>query len=93
MKVNFELPHDILLVKREDLRAILQDILAEVDVQIKKGEIMTIPQAAEYLQVSVPTVRNMIANKDIPFFKRGQVIRLNRWDIQEWLRDNSRQQG
>ncbi|NRK74367.1 helix-turn-helix domain-containing protein, partial [Salmonella enterica subsp. enterica serovar Typhi] len=49
----------------------------------------TIKEAADYLKVSVPTIRNMISSKEIPFFQRGQIIRLNRWDVQKWLRNNS----
>ncbi|WP_242035299.1 helix-turn-helix domain-containing protein [Mesobacillus harenae] len=63
----------------------------EIKDEDEKEEIMTIREAADYLKVSVPTVRNMIASKEIPFFQRGQVIRLNRWDVKEWLRKNSYQ--
>ncbi|WP_147535654.1 helix-turn-helix domain-containing protein [Bacillus marasmi] len=86
MKLNFELPPDVLLIKRDDLKIILQEILEEVHLQISSTEVMTIREAAEFLKVSEPTIRNMIASNDIPFFRRGQVIRLNRRDIQDWLR-------
>jgi len=89
MNLTFELPKDVLLVGREELKEVLQEILAEMSVQNEKGEILTIQQTAEFLKVSVPTVRAMIARKEIPFFQRGQVIRLNRWDVQEWMRKNS----
>lgn len=89
MQFNFKLPDDTLVVKRTDLKEVLEEML--VDIQEKDGtnDIMTIKQTAEYLKVSVPTVRIMIANREIPFFQRGQVIRLNRKDVKEWLRINS----
>lgn len=89
MNVSFEVPNDVLLVKRDDLMRLLQDMLADVQVKINKDEVMTIKETAEFLKVSIPTVRAMIASKDIPFFQRGQVIRLNRWDVLEWMRENS----
>ena len=91
VKLNFDLPKDILLISLEELRAELRKMLAELKIQNDKEEIMTIKDTAEYLKVSVPTVRAMIANKEIPFFKRGQVIRLNRFDVQECMRKDQKQ--
>lgn len=88
MNVSFKVPNDVLLVKREELMRLLQEMLADMQVQIKQGEVMTIKETADFLKVSIPTVRAMIASKDIPFFQRGQVIRLNRWDVLEWMREN-----
>lgn len=91
MRVNFKLefPEGTILINRSDLKTALQEILGELKEESPKEEIMTIREAAAYLKVSVPTVRNMIATKEIPFFQRGQVIRLNRGDVKEWLRNNS----
>lgn len=89
MNFKLELPEGTILVDREELREVLQDILKEAWVENSNEEIMTIREAAEYLKVSVPTVRKMIAEKEIPFFQRGQVIRLNRSDIQKWMRRSS----
>ncbi|AQX52861.1 helix-turn-helix domain-containing protein [Bacillus altitudinis] len=90
MNFKLELPEGTILISRTDLKEVLQEMLSEVQGDNVKEEIMTIREAAEYLKVSVPTVRNMIANREIPFFQRGQVIRLNRWDVKEWLRNNSK---
>lgn len=88
--IKLELPEDTLIVKRADLREIVHEVLTEIrSEQSQDGEIMTIKETAEFLKVSIPTVRNMIASKEIPFFQRGQVIRLNRRDVREWLRKNS----
>lgn len=90
MNFKLELPEGTILVDREELREVLQDIVKEAWVENSSEEIMTIREAAEYLKVSVPTVRKMIAEKEIPFFQRGQVIRLNRSDLQRWMRRSSR---
>lgn len=88
MNFRLELPDGAILINRTELKEVIQEMLIEAQDDNSKEEIMTIQEAAEYLKVSVPTVRNMIAHKEIPFFQRGQVIRLNRWDVREWMRSN-----
>lgn len=85
MKFNLELPNDTLIMKREDLRDVLKLLIVELHAETAAAEIMTIKQAAEYMQVSVPTIRNLIAAKAIPFFQRGQIIRMNRWALNQWM--------
>ncbi|MEW9110734.1 MAG: helix-turn-helix domain-containing protein [Cytobacillus gottheilii] len=89
MNFKLELPEGTIFINRTEFKEVLQEILLEVQGDNVNEEIMTIRDAADYLKVSVPTIRNMIANKEIPFFQRGQVIRLNRRDVKEWLRNNS----
>jgi excisionase family DNA binding protein len=73
-----------------ELRELLQELLLEAQRINPEEEIMTISETAQFLKISVPTVRNMISDKEIPFFQRGQVIRLSRSDVREWLRHNSK---
>lgn len=89
MNLTLELPKDFLLISRNELKETLAEIIAEYQPDMANNEIMTIKETADYLKVSIPTVRNLIANKEIPFFQRGQVIRLNRLDVLEWLKANS----
>ncbi|MCW4359522.1 helix-turn-helix domain-containing protein [Bacillus altitudinis] len=91
MVFKLELPEGTVLINRKDLTEALKELLLEVQADNSSEEIMTIREAAEYLRVSVPTIRNMIASKEIPFFQRGQVIRLNRRDVKDWLFKNSGQ--
>src|SRR4051794_16475462 len=90
MNFSFELPNETILTTRSDLKEAIRELLVEVQGENAKEEIMTIREAAVYLKVSVPTIRSMIAKKEIPFFQRGQVIRLNRWDLNDWLSKNSK---
>lgn len=92
MNFKLELPEETLLVSREDLREALQEIMVEFLESNNNEEVMTIREAADYLKVSIPTVRNMIEAKEIPFFKRGQIIRLNIGDIKVWMRSKSKEQ-
>lgn len=90
MNFKLELPEGTLLINRTDLKEALREILAELQEDSVKDEFMTIRGTAEYMKTSIPTIRTMIANNDIPFFQRGQVIRLNRWDVREWMRNYSK---
>jgi len=49
------------------------------------GEILTIPQAAEYLQVCDKTVRRLISNKQLPASKIGKSWRIKKSDIDDYL--------
>ncbi|MEC2057983.1 helix-turn-helix domain-containing protein [Peribacillus psychrosaccharolyticus] len=89
MNLKLEIPEDTIFLNRSDLKKVLQELLVELKDDKSLNEIMTIREAAEYLRVSIPTVRNMIANKEIPYFQRGQVIRLNRMNVKEWLWNTS----
>lgn len=88
LNIHLELPKETIVISRHDLKGELKELLKELRDESRNDAIMTIQDVAEYLKVSVPTVRAMIAEKDIPFFQRGQVIRLKRTDINEWLRSN-----
>lgn len=85
MNLNLQIPTDTLIISRLELKNVLREMLDEIQEEKVQDDILTIQEAAAYMKISVPTIRNMIAHNDIPYFKRGQVIRLNRWEILEWL--------
>ncbi|KYD11048.1 helix-turn-helix domain-containing protein [Heyndrickxia sporothermodurans] len=91
MNFKLELPEGTILVNRTDLKEVLQEMLVEVQGDNVKEEIMTIQEAADYLKVCAPTVRKLMAEKELPFFQRGQVIRLNRKDIKKWMQNNPKE--
>ncbi|WP_209481491.1 helix-turn-helix domain-containing protein [Virgibacillus litoralis] len=93
MNFKIELPEDTFMVTRDDLKEVIKVLMDEIQKDIDNTQIMTIKETSEFLKVSVPTVRKMIDNKEIPFFQRGQVIRLNRSDLKEWLRKEMRKEG
>jgi excisionase family DNA binding protein len=49
-------------------------------------ELLTIPEVAELLKISIPTVRTLQQRRLIPFFKVGGSIRFNRSDIVSYLK-------
>ncbi|SOC39068.1 helix-turn-helix domain-containing protein [Ureibacillus acetophenoni] len=89
MNFKIEIPEDKILISKGDLRAVLKEMMEEIKAEKDDKDIMTIKQAAEFLKVSVPTIRKLIDSNDIPYFQRGQVIRLNRGAVKAWIQKNS----
>jgi excisionase family DNA binding protein len=48
-------------------------------------ELLTIPEVAEFLKISVPSVRRLQQRRLIPFFKVGGSVRFTRSDILSYL--------
>jgi excisionase family DNA binding protein len=48
-------------------------------------ELLTIPEVARLLKISVPSVRRLQQQRSIPFFKVGGRIRFERSDIVAYL--------
>ncbi|RKQ17492.1 helix-turn-helix domain-containing protein [Ureibacillus endophyticus] len=89
MNFKLELPEDIVLINKKELKRVLHEVLLDLQAEKNVNDVMTIRECADYLKVSVPTIRKMIANREIPYFQKGQVIRLSRYDITEWMRNQS----
>lgn len=53
-----------------------------------ENEIMTISQAATYLQVCQKTVRRLIDSKKLVASKVGNTWRIKRMDIEKYLEEN-----
>jgi excisionase family DNA binding protein len=46
---------------------------------------LTIEETADYLKLSVDTIRRYILNEEIPFHKIKKVIRLRLSEIEKWI--------
>ena len=49
---------------------------------------LTIEEVADYLKLSVDTIRRYILNDEIPFHKIKKVIRLRLSEIEGWIENN-----
>ena len=86
MSLKVEVPTDIMVISKSDLRIVLDEMMNSIQSEKGCDDILTIAEVATYMKVSVPTVRKLIDQNEIPCFKRGQVIRFNRYHILEWLK-------
>ena len=58
--------------------------------------VMTVPQVAEYLQISKSKIYLMIKRGEIPYIRIGKCVRIMESDLDEWLearRQPARQLG
>ena len=53
--------------------------------QTSSGDLLTVEQAADYLNITEHFVRRLIRERRIPFLKVGRLVRLRRSDIDAYL--------
>lgn len=90
MNIHFELPEDTILLSRQDLLVTLKELIKEMQLDKSSDAVLTIKETAILLKVSVPTVRKLIVNGDIPHIQRGQLIRVLHSDVLDWIKCNSK---
>lgn len=49
------------------------------------GDLLTVEQTADYLNITDHFVRRLIRERRIPFLKVGRLVRLRRTDLEEYL--------
>jgi len=54
--------------------------------------LFTTDQAADYLQISVRSVKNLLGDGRIPFIKIGRTARIHRDDLDGFIAQNRRRQ-
>jgi excisionase family DNA binding protein len=52
--------------------------------------LLTIDQLAQRLGITVRHVRRLVAERRVPYYKVGRLVRFDRNEIDEWLRDRRR---
>lgn len=85
MNLNIELPEDILVISKAELKEVLEELQVAIAKEKTDGNILTVAETAELLKVSTPTIRRWIETKEIPHFQLGQVIRFNKIEVINWF--------
>ncbi len=49
---------------------------------------LTVPEAAAFLHLSVPTIYKLTSRSEIPHFKRGKRCYFTDSDLREWIQRN-----
>ena len=52
--------------------------------------LLTIDQLAQRLGITVRHVRRLVAERRVPYYKVGRLVRFDRNEIDDWLRDRRR---
>lgn len=89
MKIQLE-PQDIDAIAQRFVELLKPYLLEREERKVApaplkpKGDYMTIPQLAEYLQINKPTIYNWIYQRKIPYSKIGRRGRFKTKDIVQW---------
>ena len=88
-KLSFEnLPQavELLIEKIEKLeKHLLVDSSKRTNEQ--SGQLMTVDQAAEFLNLAKPTVYSMVSRGELPYMKRSKRLYFSREDLLAYIRD------
>lgn len=82
MLIQIEPSSDFFTAIREAIR---EEVMKMVTANSVDTQLMTVENAAEFMQVSVLTIRKFM-RQGLPHFQSGQVIRFLRSDIIEWMK-------
>ncbi|WP_426668962.1 helix-turn-helix domain-containing protein [Mucilaginibacter sp. McL0603] len=71
---------------QDKLESIEQLLLRQQEQQPSLEELMPITQAAQFLDLAVPTVYSKVCRKEIPVNKRGKRLYFYRSELTEWIK-------
>lgn len=74
-----------MLVPNSPIDAPRQPITMSIECLALKQEILGVNEVAEVLSLSIPTIRRMVARRDLPFIKTKRRILFKLADIKKYL--------
>lgn len=82
-------------VNKGDLLAFAQCLIQQTSVTVATPsvsikEILTIEEAAQFLNLAKQTLYGMTSRNEIPFVKRTRKLYFNRTDLESWLQEGKR---
>ena len=70
---------------------VLQDLILESRQAVPQAvELMTIAQAAEFLNLSVQTLYGKVCHKEIPVSKKGKRLYFYKSELEDWIRSGKK---
>ena len=88
VKPTFELLPDEVFALRQDVKSIIKFLEEHGNLRqngSQTDKFLTVPQAAEFLNLAPQTVYGLIHRKQIPCFKRQKRVYFSRPDLIAWL--------
>lgn len=80
---------NIIVLPKEELSILIEEavrkVLTEQTAPQTKDKLMSIDDAANFLNVSKSTIYTWTSNKQIPFLKRGKRLYFKEADLLKWL--------
>lgn len=56
----------------------------------EKDQLLTIEQAGEILNLSVPTIYGLVSRQDIPYSKKGKRLYFSKQELTDWIKSGRR---
>lgn len=87
---------NIILTTQEELARLVESVVRKtlLDVrpepQAASPALLTIKEAASFLDLAVPTLYKLTSNREIPFFKRGKRVYFRREELLKWVENGRR---
>jgi excisionase family DNA binding protein len=85
----------LILTTQPELKAIIEQILTDLlasksEASINADSILTVEEAAKYLQIPKGTIYQLTHRREIPFNKVGRSLRFRKGDLDSWLISNKK---
>ena len=93
MQITFEnLPHAVsqLNDKLDNIEQLLKN-KSNVHTEIEK--LLTIKQASELINLSIPTLYLKVRKAEIPFSKKGGRLYFNNFDLMNWIKEGNQSES
>lgn len=87
-------PFDVIEARLNNIETLLLDLKhnsKEPNECPKQDQLLTVPQAAEFLTLSVPTVYGLISKGAIPCMKRSKRVYFSRDELITYLKQGKKQ--
>jgi excisionase family DNA binding protein len=83
----------LILTTQPELKAIIEQILTDLlasksEASINADSILTLEEAAKYLQIPKGTIYQLTHRREIPYNKVGRSLRFAKKDLNDWLMAN-----
>lgn len=91
-QLTFELlPHAVgqLLIKLDNIERLLHQF-SDTQNQTASDALLTVEEAASFLNLAVPTIYGMVQRRVIPFSKPGKHLYFCKTELTEWVKESRR---
>src|SRR5690606_37667387 len=70
----------------KEIRKVLSDAIPQPEQSEAKDRLMTVQEASDFLQLSVPTIYSKVSRRELPFMKRSKRLYFSEVDLLEYLK-------
>jgi excisionase family DNA binding protein len=84
-----QLPQAVALLTKEvsELKQLLLQKRDQQQTPIPSEQLLTVQEAAEFLNLSVPTIYSKVSRGELPVMKRGKKLHFSNTELMQYLKD------